>query len=314
MATYQKKCKLCSRELPYKNFISTGSKFFPDSFSDICTDCLCKKMLPTDLNTVDKVLQYLDLPLYPDIWVQTYEDDEDNALPNYCTKVNGKEYRNIDWTNVNQMWKSKITAGTMTEDLALLNEDWISEMKKKWGNNYSYEQLHSLEDILADTFKKQNIVTDMQLYEAKIICMNLLSIEDRARNGESVTKELKEIVDAINKAGFEAKNTRSYSDFESIGELINHCVRKGYRPNFYKGEENDIVDLTIKNQQAYLRRLVAGEPGLVDLVESRKEAIKVAEKLEELDEADDGSADLYSNGAMETLTYEDEESFNHELE
>lgn len=311
MAIYLKRCKICNQDLAYKKFISTRSKFFPDSFSDICLDCLYKKIDPTNLNTVDKVLQYLDLPFYPDIWIEVFEMNEDQALENYCLKVNGKEFNNVDWNKINQMWKNKISNGTLQESLAIMNEEWLTEMRGKWGPNYSYEQLQKLEDIMQDTFKKQNIVTDMQLYEAKIICMNLLSIEERAREGANVTKELKDIVDAINKAGFEAKNTRNYGDFESVGELINHCVRMGYRPKFYDGAVNDIVDATIKNQQAYLRRLVSGEPGLADLVETRKEAVRVAERLEALGEDDDELIAAYSEEGASVL--EDEEEFLNEL-
>ncbi len=308
-----KECHKCEGYFSLEHFpYNATNPFFLDDYSDFCFECLYKKLDPTDFNSVDRILRYLDFPFYPDIWVEAYTNDEEKALEIYCEKMRGKEYGGIDWTAINNIWREKMKNGTIQEDLSLMNQDWIDKMHAKWGTNYTFDQLNKLEEILNDTLKKQNIVTDIQNSQAKIICMQLLGLEEKAREGINVSKELKDLTDTINKSGFEAKNTRNYSDFESIGELINHCVRKGYKPKFYQEEEKDLVDATIKNQQVYLKRLVLGEPGLADMVEARKESLAIAAKLEELGYDAEEEIDDYGAQA-ETISYEDEGEFNNEL-
>ena len=113
--------------------------------------------------------------------------------------------------------------------------------------------------------------------------------------------------DLVKAAGFEPKNARSYGDFESIGELINYLVRKGFKPQFYDGKDRDMVDLTIKNQQAYLRRLVNNEPNLGDLVQQRRDSYKIAQQLDDEGFSEE-DLDNYENSGM-SVTFEDADDF-----
>jgi len=109
-----------------------------------------------------------------------------------------------------------------------------------------------------------------------------LVIRRKIQDGDDASKEIRAYNDYIKSAGFEPKNARNYGDFESVGELINFLVKKGYKPKFYTQapEEKDLVDLTMKNNQSYLRRLVHNEPGLADMVDQRKNSYRIAQQME----------------------------------
>lgn len=169
----------------------------------------------------------------------------------------------------------------------------------------------TLENFFIELGKTQSFVTAIQEDQAKMLCKISLTIHHKLGQGEDISKELKSYNDTTKAAGFEPKNSRNYGDFESVGELMNYLVRKGYKPEFYDGKDRDEVDLTIKNQQTYLRRLVLNEPSLLDLVNQRKDAYKISQQLEE-EGLDETSLDKYEDTGF-TGELEGEEEFDESI-
>ena len=111
--------------------------------------------------------------------------------------------------------------------------------------------------------------------------------------------------------GFEAKNAKNISDFDSVGELYQWLERRGWKPDWHV-EPQDSVDFTIKQIQQYLVRLVQGESNLSDQVESRRKQLKLANKLEETGEEPAMDA-LEEEEAMSSIEYEGEDTLQSEL-
>ena len=301
------KCKKCDEEKSSLDFIRSRAIWFNNGISDICESCLSGMIDSRDLNSVDKILQYLDIPLIPNEWIDLYEVNGDKTLEIYTTKFFAqKSNRNVDWSEVNNSWRAKQENNTLNKEINIMNEDWLHKMRDAWGDNYDMREYEAMEALYDNIQKTQNVITGIQEDQARNLCRLSIIIRNKIQNGEDASKEMKTYNDLVKAAGFEPKNARSYGDFESIGELINYLVRKGYRPNFYDGKDRDMVDLTIKNQQAYLRRLVINEPNLPDLVQQRRDSYKLARQLD--DDMDDEDLNKYETDGM-AATLEDSDAF-----
>jgi len=78
MAT-TKQCFRCKENKPQTEYAPTSSLFFPDITVDVCYGCLNKQVKMTNLHEVDKLLQWLDVPFFPDDWIETYELNEEKT-------------------------------------------------------------------------------------------------------------------------------------------------------------------------------------------------------------------------------------------
>lgn len=78
MAT-TKSCLWCKETKAQAEYAPTSSLFFPDVTIDICYSCLNRRVKMTDLHQVDKLLQWLDVPFFPDDWIETYELNEEKT-------------------------------------------------------------------------------------------------------------------------------------------------------------------------------------------------------------------------------------------
>lgn len=304
-----KECDMCRLAKAESQYPPTSSLFFPGVTVDLCYDCLNKKIKMTDLEQVDKLLQWIDAPFHPDEWMDTWETNGSDTLRIYLQKYGFNKYnKNVEWTETNAVWLIRQERGLVKQNLEIHNETYLKQLKERWGEGYTFEEYMKMDGFFTELAKTQAFVTATQQDQAEILCKISLSIHEKLSKGEDISRELKSYNDTIKAAGFEPKNSRNYGDFESTGELMNYLVRVGYMPKFYDGKDRDEVDFTIANQQTYLRRLVMNEPGLQDMVLHRKEAYKVSQQLEE-EGLDDASLDKYENSGFD-IELEGEDEFD----
>lgn len=289
-----KECTKCQRLKNHLEFPRSRAPWFTAQTSDVCYACLEALIEPRDLASVDHVLQYLDIQFSPDDWIEAVELNEKTALETYVTKMYA--HRNTthpNWQAANAAWREREAAHTLDSHIGVMNQERLAALRKRWGD-YSPEEFEVLEGFYENVQHTQNVITAIQQDQAENMARLSLLIRRKIQAGEDASKDIKAFNDYIKSAGFEPKNARNYGDFQSIGELINFLVKKGYTPTFYhqKPAERDLVDLTMKNNQSYLRRLVHNEPGLQDLVQQRKLSYKVAQQLEN-DGLDDQALEKY---------------------
>ena len=77
------------------------------------------------------------------------------------------------------------------------------------------------------------------------------------------------------------------NSFESVSELALFYEKIGWEKKFHNNELNDVVDVTMKNIQAYNTRLWNNESTIVDQVEERIQQKKNIENIEERLERED---------------------------
>lgn len=90
-----RECMRCRQAKPITNFLPTGSPFFPKGHSLICTSCLERMVPANNLDKVDALMRYLDLPFDIDRWTSLYATYKDHTLTAYSKFLGTGRYATI---------------------------------------------------------------------------------------------------------------------------------------------------------------------------------------------------------------------------
>lgn len=105
-----------------------------------------------------------------------------------------------------------------------------------------------------------------------------------------------------------AQNKEDKNDFiDSVGELVALCEREGFIPRYVTDVPQDKVDLTLKDMNDYLKKLVTQDLGFGQQIE---DAIKKIQIQKEMNEAEEKA----SEEGESTLQDEDYVAFLEEME
>lgn len=303
-------CLKCRKEKIFSAFAETNSPFFAAHRSPICIECLERMVPATDWDKVDQLFRWLDLPFDPNKWAELYADNGARTLRAYLlfVRLDG-HYSQLDWKAENLRWKDIVDKKETSKKLEILSAERREELNERWGDSYTDKEQEELESLYRKIIATQNVSTPILHVYAKDFCELSLRIKQKGRRGEDIKKEMDARDNIIKSAGFEAKNAINVSDFDSVGELMNYYVKKGWMPNWAK-EKNDVVDITMNNIQQYLMRLVMNEGGLAEQVEQRKAAYNSALRLEE-SQTDNDLARFEE--IPDTIHFNDEQKFTSML-
>lgn len=300
-----------------KQFYEEGTHFAPSKNkwafhkrSDICVYCLEKQLNSADFNDVDSLLRYLNLPFLLDEWMKLHETNGARTLRVYVQMfLEAGEYTDnvIDWTYYNEKWMRAIAEGTMGVEIPVFGDQWMNDMKVKWqGADYTPEEFVYLEDLYNNLLKSQNILPGLSQSFALMLCQLILKANNNLRENKPIKEITAEIKNIMGLAGFETKGSKNTGDFDTMGELVYWLEKTGWQPRYAVAESKDEVDIVIKDTQAFLRRLVLGEPGLADQVQQRKEAYIASKQLESEVFMDEKQFDEYESNLLSGSDYEGE--------
>lgn len=276
-------CGKCKIDKPITEFVPTKSPFHPKDRSLMCLTCLEKIVDPKDLNQVDKMCQWLDIPFFVNEWTRIWNAAKERTLHVYIKLLSDNpSYTSLDWSTVNEKWQDAETCGTLIDNVPIVAEGWRREMMRKWPSDQERddEDYHYLENFYNDLCTTQNLVSATQRDDAKRLCEVGLLATKKIRAGLDAKNEMAIYHNIVKTEGFEPKNAKNIGDFDSVGELYTWLEKRGWKPKWHT-EPQDSVDFTIKNIQKYLQRLVAGEGALADQVENRRKQLELANRLEE---------------------------------
>jgi len=113
----KRRCLKCKQEKPDYNFQDTKSIFFPGHKSLICTSCLETMIDQSNLNEVDYLCRYLDLPFDINKWTQLYDTHKDHTLSAYFNTLMDGRYAGISWADENERWRLAREEGTIDEEI-----------------------------------------------------------------------------------------------------------------------------------------------------------------------------------------------------
>ena len=280
--TNVKKCIKCKQERPLEQFQDTPSKFFPGGKCYICTPCLETMVKQDNLGEVDRLMRWLDLPFDLNKWTQLYGQHQDHTLTAYFNLLYDDHYEPLRWADENERWRLAREESTIDDEMKVLNEAKLKQLRKVWSASYKPEQLLWLDNFYNQIVATQNVSTPIRQEKARDFCELQLHIKQGLRENIDVSKMMKQADDIVKTYHFEASNAKSAADFESVGELMVYYGKKGWHPNWHT-EPNDSIDFMMENIQNYLKRLVLNEGNFAEQVEDKRERYNMTERLEEIE-------------------------------
>lgn len=279
---FLKKCQKCGENLPPESFIRVRSELFPDGYAGICIDCLNNIIKEQNDNwkAIDRICQWLDIPFVPNEVEKIHQTAGERWFMVYSQIFLEQEYDDFGWDIYHQKFVELRDGGHLEDELPLLKEQKLEELRSKWGANYDEEELGYLERLYDGILMTQNVSGALQIDQAKKLCKISLEVDSRIREGGDFDKMLSSYDKLVKTAEFTPKNAKNASDFDSVGELCRWLEKRGWVNKFYDGVTQDIVDETIKNIQAYNRSLYTNESGIGEEINRRIEALKSAKEME----------------------------------
>lgn len=280
-----KKCNCCGISTSTDDFARTHSPFYPDGYLPVCNDCINKMIQENDYrwDFIDKLCQYAGIPFIVKEWTRLEElNGKDGVWKVYSNVFAQDIYEEFGWDDYNKQYLKLRAAGMVEGEIPLVNEQYMNELRKKWGSNYDDEALNYLEDLYKGLLTTQNINGALQIDQAQKICKLSYEIDSKIRAGDKdVEKFLSSYDKLVKTAEFTPKNTKNAVDFDSFAEVARWLEKRGRQNKFYDNVTRDVVDETIKNIENYNQRLYINEGGIGDEITQRLEALKNADKIEQ---------------------------------
>lgn len=299
-----KTCSRCNGSFGPDAFSETKSFFYKDGYLPICNSCIEEYLVENnfDWEAVDKVCQYADIPFVPSEFERLHEMNGDKVFPVYAKVFLSSDYNGLDWGVYFRKFKELKEAGLIDDELPVIKEKKLSQLKEKWGANYDEEELHYLEGLYDGMLQTQNVNGALQDDQAKKLCKISLEIDSRIREGSDFDKILSSYDKLVKVAEFTPKNVKNATDFDSVGEIFRWLEKRGWVNKFYDGVTQDVVDETMKNIMNFNQRLYVNESGITEEIERRLSALKNAQELENYYNTDkEYDLDEYDNAGYDEL-------------
>lgn len=279
-------CPKCKQERAKEEFVKTSSEFHPKDRSLICIPCLERMVKADNLQQVDKLCRWLDIPFLVDQWTRIWKNAKEHTLRLYVKLIEeNPSYNCVDWGEINKKWQAAEESQTLEDHVPALNEAWMLKMRQKWPSDQprTADDYRYLENFYNDIQSTQSLITATQRDDAKRLAELGLIVNQKLRAGIDAKNEMAMYHNILKAEGFEPKNAKSVADLDSVGELYAWLEKRGWKPNWHV-EPQDSVDFTMKSMQKYLKRLVMNDSSIGDQVENRIRQLEFADKMEEDDD------------------------------
>ena len=188
----------------------------------------------------------------------------------------------------------------------LTHEDKVY-LAMKWGRLYQPSEWVELEKMYEEMMNSFDIQDADTMSTLILICKTNLKMNQQLDAGDiEGFQKLSKVSESLRKTAkfTAAQNKEQKADFvDSVGELVALCEKEeGFIPRFCTDIPQDKVDLTLKDMNEYLRKLVTQDLGFGQQIE---DAIKKIQIQKELQEAEKAKADDYEEEELEDENYEE---------
>ena len=178
----------------------------------------------------------------------------------------------------------------------LTDEDKIY-LAMKWGRLYKPQEWVELErsyNEMTESFDIQDADTINTLI---LICKTNLKMNQALDIGDlDGYQKLARVSESLRKSAkfTAAQNKEDKNDFvDSVGELVTLCEKEGFIPRFATDIPQDKVDLTLKDMNDYLHKLVTQDLGFGQQIEDALKKIQIQKEMNEAEAAaQDGQIEL----------------------
>lgn len=175
------------------------------------------------------------------------------------------------------------------DELYDLSDELTEEDKKylamKWGRLYKPSEWIELEKIYEQMTASFDIQDADTINTLILICKTNLKMNQAIDIGDlDGFQKLSRVSESLRKSAkfTAAQNKEEKNDFvDSVGELVSMCEREGFIPRFATDIPQDKVDLTLKDMNKYLYKLVTQDLGFGQQIEDALQKIKIQQEMQE---------------------------------
>lgn len=259
-------CGICSKPKLLQEFVPAGANtiFQKDTLSTVCYDCVCEMIEFNDLDAVNKLCQFLDIPFLANDWLNLYKstDNKRKILEDYIKTVRNSEYSNASWKEYTLLWDKARETDAVLSKLPTLSADLFIYLRKKWGSydDFGVEDYLKMESYEKNTLNYYNFRDEARRDMIRKLALVSVLIDKKLAAGD--TREVSTLISSyqslMKESGIQNAVQNDTETIESLSELIAFLEEHGWLMNYKVTETRDVVDATIRNFQQYVAGLVSG--------------------------------------------------------
>lgn len=293
--------KITSRQLVYCSNCDKDKKTseFYKSYGNTASGllCYCKECVKTmgldalgniDIVKFKEMLMKVDRPYIHQLFadnVSKYSGSGSGSVIGYYFKDLGLtqnrllRYRDSIFEGENKIDSNLV----IIEDEKELSPDVI----KKWGTNYTKEQIRKLENFSKDMQNSYDVKTASHKDYLHKICKVSLKMDEALDNDNiGEFQKLSQVYDTLMKsAKFTAVQRSAVDDmggFATLSEFIDKLERDGFIAPYGVKEDFDVVEATIADMKRYTKNLVLGDPSIQSM--AQESLLRGAANAEEIED------------------------------
>lgn len=203
----------------------------------------------------------------------------------------------------------------------LTHEDKIY-LAMKWGREYKPNEWLELEKKYTEMRNSFDIKDSDTEGNLILICKTYLKLNQAINENDMETyNKLSRVYESLRKSAkfTAAQNKAESKDFvTTIGELVAICEKDGFIPRFPTDIPQDKVDITLKDMNNYLYKLVTQDLGFGQQIEDSIKKIQLQKEIQEEEDAnfleDAGHTAEIKDEDFETYFNQIEEQKKHDIE
>lgn len=181
-----------------------------------------------------------------------------------------------------------IAEDELTGPAAELTEDDKLYLAMKWGRLYKPHEWVELEKIYTEMTQSFDIQDADTINTLILICKTNLKMNQAIDVGDlDGFQKLSRVSESLRKSAkfTAAQNKEEKNDFvDSVGELVAMCEREGFIPRFPTDIPQDKIDLTLKDMNNYVHKLVTQDLGFGQQIEDALKKIQIQKEMSEQEE------------------------------
>ena len=194
----------------------------------------------------------------------------------------------------------------------LTQEDKVF-LAMKWGRLYKPAEWIELERMYTEMTNSFDIQDADSTATLILLCKTNLKQNQAIDSGDiEGFQKLSKVSESLRKTAkfTAAQNKEAKGDFvDSVGELIRICETEGFIPRFATDIPQDKVDLTLRDQKEYIRKLVTQDLGFGQQIEDAIKKIQIQKEMNDAaDRAREEAGDDYID-PVEEVEDDDLEAF-----
>lgn len=185
-----------------------------------------------------------------------------------------------------------------------LTDDDRKALAIKWGRLYKPTEWIELESMYTEMMNSFDIQDADTINTLILLCKTNLKMNQAIDIGDlDGFQKLSKVSESLRKTAkfTAAQNKEQKNDYvDSVGELVAMCEREGFIPRYATDIPQDKVDITLKDMNAYLNKLVTQDLGFGQQIEDALKKIQIQKEMNEAQEAaEDGEVEMTDDDFMD---------------